>query len=73
MWQLSAIILVVFGWGGLVIGKICRVELVGLSGEFGWLVDILELNFGDLVHMLEFLDVALEFRSVGQYRGQVFT
>ena len=53
----------VFGRGGIAIGKILRVKLTGLGEELRWL--------GDL-HLLEFLDVDLEFRRVGRARGPVF-
>ena len=62
----------VFGRGGLVVGELRRVDLVGLVEDLYWLGDLIELNLCDLVHLLDFLDVALKLRRVGQARGRVF-
>ena len=50
----SAIELVVFGCGGPVVGKICRVEIVGMGEELFLRGDIIKLVFCDIVHPLEF-------------------
>ena len=68
----SAIVSVVFGWDNLVAGEIRMVDLVGLVEKLHWCGDFIDLKFCDLVHLLNFLDVALEFRRVGRARGQVF-
>ena len=68
----SAIVLVCFGWGSLVVGDLRRVNLVGLGEELCWLRKILDIDFGNLIHLLEFVDVSLEFRYVGQDCGQIF-
>ena len=54
MWWRSAIVLVVFVWGGLAVGNICRVELSRMGEELRWLDDIVDLNFGEFLHLLEF-------------------
>ena len=40
--------------GGLVVGELHRVDLVGLGEELRWLVKLLEINCGNLVHLLDF-------------------
>ena len=72
VWSWSAIVLVVFSSGGIFVGKLHKVELVGMCEELSWLGNILELNLGDFVHMLKFLNVALDFWRVGQACGRVF-
>ena len=67
-----AIVLVVFGRGGIAVDKLHRVDIVGLGEEIRWLGDLLELNFCNLMHMLELLDIALNLRFVGRALGQVF-
>ena len=66
------IFLVLFVRGGFITIELCRVKLVRLDEELCLLGDILKLNFGNLMHLLELLDVALKFRRVGQDCGQVF-
>ena len=48
-----------FGWGGIVVGKLCRVKLAGLGEEIRWLGDLIDILFCNLMHMLDFEDVAL--------------
>ena len=72
LWQRSTIVSVVFSQGGIVFGKICRVELVGLGEELRWLSKLLGLDCRNLVYLLEFVYVALEFRRDGRSRGRVF-
>ena len=72
MWQLTPFVSVIFGRGGPIIGKLLRIKLVGMGEEIICLRDWIDLLFCNLVHMLEFLDVALELRSVGRARGRVF-
>ena len=55
-----------FGWGGIFVGYLCRGKLVGMGEYLHWLIDINDLNFYDIVYMLQFLDVAFEFRRVGK-------
>ena len=57
---------------GIVVGKICRVYLVRPGKELHWLSKILNLDCGNIMHLLEFMDVSLEFRSVGRACGRVF-
>ena len=59
----------VFVRGGLFVNDICRVDLAGLGEELCFLGDLLELNFDNLRHLLEFLDVDLELPLVGRDRG----
>ena len=66
------IVLVVFSQCGLIVDKLCKVNLFGLGSELRWLDNILKLNYGDIVHLLEFVDVSLDFRRVGKYHGRVF-
>ena len=54
----------VFRWGGIVVGNLHWVELVTLGEELRWLVNLLELHFGNFVHLLELLDMALKFWRV---------
>ena len=42
-----------FYQGGTVVGKLCRVEIVGIGGELCWLGDNIELVLCNLVHLLE--------------------
>ena len=70
--QPSAIVLVVFVWGGLVVGYIRGVNLIGLVEDLLWLKKKPELDCGNLVHLLKFADVSCRFRCVGRARGQVF-
>ena len=72
MWRRSAIVLVFFSRGGLIISKLRRVEIVGLGKELRWLCKILKKDFSDLVHLLEFMDVSLEFRNSVRARGRIF-
>ena len=58
----SAIVSVVFGWGGLGVGEIRKIELVRMGEERRWL--------GNCINM--FLDVVLGFWRVGRSHGQVF-
>ena len=62
----STIFLVAFSWGGLVVGKIHRVELVGIGEEIRWLGKLLDINCGHLVHLLEFVDVSFKFQRAVQ-------
>ena len=70
LWRRSAIVLVDIGRGGLIVGKLHRVDIVCLVEDLRWLVGLLEINVGDLVHILEFLDMFLKFRCVGQFLGE---
>ena len=72
MHKSSAIVSVVFGWCGTIVENIRRVNIIGLVEELCWLGNLLEIKFGNILHMLNFLDVALKFRHVGQACGQVF-
>ena len=72
MWRQSAVVLVVFRRSGLVNSEIRRTKLVGMGEELRWLCDLLKLNFGNLVYLLNFLYLALEFRPVGRAPGQIF-
>ena len=72
MRQCSAIVLVVFSWVDLVADELCRFNLGGLGEEIRWLSKLTKLNFGNLVHLLESVDVSLEFRSSGRSCGKVF-
>ena len=54
VWHLSAIVSVVFSRGGLVGDKIHGVKLVGLAEDLRWLRKILDINYGDLVHLKYF-------------------
>ena len=51
----------VFIWGGIAVGKLHRADLVGVGEEIHWLVNLLDLKFGDFVHLLEFLNVSCDF------------
>ena len=42
------------GQGGIVIGELCKVEIVRLGKELRWLGHLIELIFCDLMHLLEF-------------------
>ena len=68
----SAIVLVVLEWGGLVVSKILRVYIDRLVEELHWLGNLIEINVGNLVHLLELLDIDLKFPRVGRVHGQVF-
>ena len=70
--RLITIVLVVFSLGGIFIGKLHRVDLIGLGEEIRWLVKLPKTECGDLMHLLELADVSRNFRRVGQVRGQVF-
>ena len=63
---------VVFRPGVRIDEEIHRVEIVGLGEELRWLDNLLEINFVDLLHLLEFLYVAFDFRFFGRARGHVF-
>ena len=62
----------VFSRGGLVVNDICRVNLFGLGEELYWLSKLLKIECGDLVHLLELVDVSLEFYHAGQSHGNFF-
>ena len=49
-----AIVLVVFGRGGIVFGNIRRFELIMLGEELRSLGYLTEIDFYDLLHLLEF-------------------
>ena len=72
MHKSSAIVSVVFGWCGTIVENIRRVNIIGLVEEIRWLGNLLEIKFGNLLHMLKFLDVALKFRCVGQASQRAF-
>ena len=59
-----------FFQGGLVVCEIRRVEILGMVEDLHWLGGIIELLLCDIMHMLEFKDMFLEFRNVGWSRGQ---
>ena len=60
-----AIVLMVFGWGGLVVGKLCGVGLFELGKYIHWLEKLLDFDCGDLMHLLKFSDVSRNIRHVG--------
>ena len=60
-WGSSAIVLVIFRWGGIVVGNIHRNKLFGLGEELHLLSKLIGINCEDLVHMLELGDVYQEF------------
>ena len=68
----SAIVLVVLEWGGLVVSKLLRVYIDRLVEELHWLGNLIELNVGNLVHLLELLDMELKLPRVNRDHGQVF-
>ena len=70
-WRIS-IVSVVFSWVVLVIVDLCRVNNIGLGEDIRCFSDLFEINFGGLMHLSEFLDVALKLWSVGQTRGHFF-
>ena len=49
----SAILSVVFGRSGIVIGELRRVDIVGMGEELYWLGDITEIIFCNIMNMLE--------------------
>ena len=52
VWWQSSIVSVVFGQGSIVVVNIRRIDIVRLGEYLYGLVDLLEINFGDLVHLL---------------------
>ena len=72
MQQRNAIASVVFGRGGIVGVKIRRVDLIGLNEDIRWLIKILDIDCGNFMHLLEFVDMSRKFWRVIQARGQVF-
>ena len=62
----------VLGWGGLIASNLRRIKVVGMGEEIRWSGDCIDLFFCKLVHLLEFLDAALEFCHFGPAHGQVF-
>ena len=48
----SNIVLLVFIWGGLVVGEFQRVDLLRLVEELCWIIKLLELDCSELVHLL---------------------
>ena len=65
MQRCSVIISVIFGWGGLIVVDIHRVDLVGLGEDLCWLEKIHELGCSNLVNLLEFTDVSHNFCCFG--------
>ena len=65
-------VLVVLSWDGLFIDELLRVDLIRLVEELHWLSKLLDLDCGDLMHLLEFVDVDLELQRPGQDHEQVF-
>ena len=52
-----AFVLVFFGRGGLAIDEIHRVKIVGLGEELRWLSKLLKFDWGDIPHLLDFVDM----------------
>ena len=61
----STIVSVVFGRGGLVVGKICRVDLIGMGEKIPLLGKIPNIDCGNLMHLLELSSVSCNFLRVG--------
>ena len=72
VWWQSAIVLVVFRWVGLVVGDLHSVDLVVMCEDLCWLSEIIKLDCGNLVNLLEFVDIFPVFRRDVQARGRVF-
>ena len=72
MWWRITIVSVVFIRGGLITGELCRVNLVRLGEDLRWLSKLLDIYCGNLVNILEFMDVSLKLRQYGQDHGQFF-
>ena len=65
----GSIILEVFGRVGLGVSKLCNFELVGVGEKHRWSDDGVDIFLQNLVHHLQFSDVPLEVRRIGQARG----
>ena len=70
-WKI-AIVSLVFGRSGLVVGYLRRIDLFRLGEELHCSSDCIDIFFYDFRHMLEFSDAALEFQLVGPDREKVF-
>ena len=57
-WQHSAIVSVIFSQGGIIVGKLRRVELARMGEDLPWLIELSDVDCGDLMHMLKFADVS---------------
>ena len=63
MWRQIAIVLVILSQSGIVVGYLHMANLFRIDGYLRWLSKLLKINCGDLVHLLEFVDVFLKLRS----------
>ena len=64
--QPGAIVLDIFGWVGIGVGKLCNFYLVSVGENHLWSGDGIDLSFRYLVHRLQFADVTREVRRVGR-------